>query len=414
MNKIPAGYKKTEVGIIPEDWVVFAIENLTPQNRQYTIVDGPFGSNLKTIHYRKSGIPIITSGFVTEGKFFATEYLYVDLSKFKQEKRSAVRGGDIVMAKIGERCGASAILPINHPEGILSGNALKITIDENRFSKDLIAQILWHHHVKGNFEILRTTGAQPAISMANLKKYKIPLPQNLSEQTAIATALNDADALITQLEKLIAKKRLIKQGAMQQLLKPKPGWQSKKLGEIAEVVGGGTPSTFTPSYWNGNINWFTPTEIGDKKYSYQSIRKITQEGFANSSAKLLSPGTILLTSRASIGDVSILMTEGCTNQGFQSLVAKEAVDSEFLYYLALTLKPILQQNASGSTFLEISPKKLKAISIKIPDKSQQISISQALSGIDKEIDALEAKLAKYKQIKQGMMQTLLTGKIRLL
>jgi len=236
----------------------------------------------------------------------------------------------------------------------------------------------------------------------------------MAEQTAIATALNDADALITQLEKLIAKKRLIKQGAMQQLLKPKPGWQSKKLGEIAEVVGGGTPSTFTPSYWNGNINWFTPTEIGDKKYSYQSIRKITQEGFANSSAKLLSPGTILLTSRASIGDVSILMTEGCTNQGFQSLVAKEAVDSEFLYYLALTLKPILQQNASGSTFLEISPKKLKAISIKIPDKSQQISISQALSGIDKEIDALEAKLAKYKQIKQGMMQTLLTGKIRLL
>ena len=131
MNKIQAGFKQTEVGIIPSDWLLFLIEELTPKNRQYTIVDGPFGSNLKTIHYRKSGIPIITSGYVTDGKFSASEYLYVDLEKFKQEKRSAVKGGDIVMAKIGERCGASAILPKEHPEGILSGNALKISIDDN-------------------------------------------------------------------------------------------------------------------------------------------------------------------------------------------------------------------------------------------------------------------------------------------
>ena len=150
------GYKNTEVGVIPEDWVLFTIEELTPKNKKYNIVDGPFGSNLKTIHYRKSGIPIITSGYVTNGKFYANEYLYVDLEKFKQEKRSAVKGGDIVMAKIGERCGASAILPENHKVSILSGNALKITIDENYFSKQLISQILWEHHVNGNFEILRT------------------------------------------------------------------------------------------------------------------------------------------------------------------------------------------------------------------------------------------------------------------
>jgi type I restriction enzyme S subunit len=106
---VPEGFQKTEVGIIPNDWREYSIENLTPKNRRYSIVDGPFGSNLKTIHYRKSGIPIITSGFVTDGKFYASEYIYVDLEKFRQEKRSAVKGGDIVMAKIGERCGASAI-----------------------------------------------------------------------------------------------------------------------------------------------------------------------------------------------------------------------------------------------------------------------------------------------------------------
>jgi type I restriction enzyme S subunit len=116
--ELSKGYKQTEVGSIPEEWDVNTLESITPKNRQYGIVDGPFGSNLKTIHYRKSGIPIISSGFVTEGIFKASEYIYVDKEKFIQERRSAVNSGDIVMAKIGARCGASAILPENHKKGM--------------------------------------------------------------------------------------------------------------------------------------------------------------------------------------------------------------------------------------------------------------------------------------------------------
>lgn len=379
MNKIPAGYKKTEVGTIPEDWVIKSLgdvlkikhgksqKDVSDKNGSYPILasGGVIGMANKFI-YNKPSVLIGRKGTIDAPQYMETPFWSVDTLFY------------------------SEIFDGNYPRFL--------------FYKFLLVDWYAHNEASG----------VPSLNAKTIEQISVSMPPTRAEQTAIATALNDADALITQLEKLIAKKRLIKQGAMQQLLKPQPGWQTKKLGEIADVVGGGTPSTFKSSYWNGNINWFTPTEIGDKKYSYQSIRKITQEGFANSSAKLLSPGTILLTSRASIGDVSILMTEGCTNQGFQSLVAKESVDTEFLYYVALTLKPILQQNASGSTFLEISPKKLKAINIKIPDKSQQISISQALSDIDKEIDALEAKLAKYKQIKQGMMQSLLTGKVRLL
>src|SRR5690606_25734769 len=102
MDMVKQGYKQTEIGVIPEDWEVFTIEELTPKNIKYTIVDGPFGSNLKTIHYRKKGIPIITSGYVTDCKFLANDYLYVDKEKFIQEKRSSVQGGDIVMAKRSE------------------------------------------------------------------------------------------------------------------------------------------------------------------------------------------------------------------------------------------------------------------------------------------------------------------------
>src|SRR5262245_59406658 len=121
-NKLKPAYVETEVGMIPDDWSLDTLASITPPNVKNGIVDGPFGSNLKTIHYRKSGIPIITSGYVTEGIFQGTDYLYVDEEKFRQEKRSAVSPGDIVMAKIGARCGASAILPRSHETGILSEN----------------------------------------------------------------------------------------------------------------------------------------------------------------------------------------------------------------------------------------------------------------------------------------------------
>ena len=104
----------------------------------------------------------------------------------------------------------------------------------------------------------------------------------------------------------------------------------KKLGDIAEIIGGGTPSTFISQYWNGTINWFTPTEIGTEKYTSESIRKITKEGLSSCSARILPVGAILLTTRAGIGDASILTFEGCTNQGFQSLVAKQGYSHEYL------------------------------------------------------------------------------------
>jgi len=185
-------------------------------------------------------------------------------------------------------------------------------------------------------------------------------------------------------------------------------WEVTKLGKIASIIGGGTPSSFVNSYWNGDVNWFTPTEIGKEKYSYQSVRKISKLGFDNCSAKMLPVGTILLTTRAGIGDVSILMKEGCTNQGFQSFIVKNDIDNEYLYYLITTLKNVFLQNASGSTFLEISPNKIRAIPIPLPpSKAEQTLIATALSDADALISSLEKFISKKRNIKQGAMQKLL-------
>ena len=187
-------------------------------------------------------------------------------------------------------------------------------------------------------------------------------------------------------------------------------WEVKKLGAVTDVIGGGTPSTSIKEYWNGNINWFTPTEISEIKYSYSSKRKITSLGLNNSSARMLPIGTILLTSRAGIGDLSILGTESSTNQGFQSLVTKKEINNEFLYYLMKTKKNVLLEYASGSTFLEISPKNLKSIQIPLPPLPEQEAIAEVLSDTDELIGALEKRIAKKRLIKQGAMQKLLSPK----
>ncbi|WP_194147102.1 restriction endonuclease subunit S [Helicobacter pylori] len=190
-------------------------------------------------------------------------------------------------------------------------------------------------------------------------------------------------------------------------------WQRVRLGDIAEIIGGGTPSTQVTSFWNGSINWFTPTEIGITKYVHKSQRTITPLGLKKSSAKLLPIGTILLTSRASIGDCAILKVVATTNQGFQSLIPLEKINNEFLYYLMLTLKNKLLKLASGSTFLEVSPNKIKNLLIPLPPLNEQIAIANILSGLDHYLYTLDSLILKKESVKKALSFELLSQRKRL-
>ncbi|TPH95575.1 restriction endonuclease subunit S, partial [Helicobacter pylori] len=190
-------------------------------------------------------------------------------------------------------------------------------------------------------------------------------------------------------------------------------WQRVRLGDVAEIIGGGTPSTQITSFWNGSINWFTPTEIGITKYVYKSQRTITPLGLKKSSAKLLPIGTILLTSRASIGDCAILKVAATTNQGFQSLIPLEKINNEFLYYLILTLKNKLLELASGSTFLEVSPNKIKNLLIPLPPLNEQIAIANILSDVDRYLYSLDALILKKESVKKALSFELLSQRKRL-
>ena len=179
-------------------------------------------------------------------------------------------------------------------------------------------------------------------------------------------------------------------------------WNKYTINDLATVVGGGTPDTTVKSYWGGDIQWFTPSEIGKNKYVDFSLRTITRDGLDNSSAKLLPLHTILLSSRATVGECSIASNECTTNQGFQSLIAKQC-NIDFLYYLIQTKKKDLIRNACGSTFLEISANEIRKIKVAVPVQNEQEQIAKLLSLIDERIATQNKIIEDLKKLKSAII-----------
>lgn len=425
------GYKRTEVGVIPEEWEVAHLESVVPSGKKNGIVDGPFGSNLKSIHYRTEGIPIITSGYVTRGRFEANEYLYVDKEKFLREKRSAVEGGDIVMAKIGARCGSSAILPLGHETGILSGNALKISVDATRHSAYFIWQVLWNLYQSGAISDIVSTGAQPAISMASLKKLQVALPAK-REQDAIAAALSDVDDLIASLDKLIAKKQAVKTAVMQDLLTGRrrlPGfegeWERKMLGDLGYCIRGVSYSGSTDLYphdTNNSVRLLRSNNIRDSAINREDLQHVDSSRV--SAEQVMLPGDILICtangSKELVGKAAAFNVSDGYEYTFGAFmgcfrITSDSANPRFTSYLfqSMEYRKVLGTILAGSSINNLKPSDVEAITFNIPSRYEQDAIAEVLSDIDAEIAALQTRREKTKAIKQGMMQELLTGRVRL-
>lgn len=257
----------------------------------------------------------------------------------------------------------------------------------------------------------------------NLEIQVPPLP----EQQKIAKILTTWDKAIDTTERLIDNSKQQKKALMQQLLTGKKRlfddngkqfegeWEESRIGDFGKIYSGGTPSTTKRIYWDGDIDWITPTDITkqDKRYINSSKRRITKEGLKNSSAKLVPAGSLLVCTRATIGAMAITSHAMCTNQGFKNIVPHDnSYDIEFIYYLLCFNPNQLIRRASGSTFLELSKSEFEAIKFKTPQLKEQQKIAAVLTNADKEIELLEQQLADLQQEKKALMQVLLTGKRR--
>ncbi|MEK4797311.1 restriction endonuclease subunit S [Lactococcus sp. FSL K6-0773] len=182
-------------------------------------------------------------------------------------------------------------------------------------------------------------------------------------------------------------------------------WEERKLGELSNIVGGGTPSTSNPEYWDGDIDWYAPAEIGEQSYVSKSKKTITELGLKKSSARILPVGTVLFTSRAGIGNTAILAKEATTNQGFQSIVPDQnKLDSYFIFSRTNELKRYGEVTGAGSTFVEVSGKQMSKMSIMVPELSEQQKIGSFFKQLDDTIVLHQRKLDLLKEQKKGYLQ----------
>ena len=408
--ELKAGYKQTEVGVIPEDWIVkplltavrVASGQVDPRNE-------PFRSMVLVApdHIEGATGRLLNKVSAGDQRAISGKYLFA--------------AGDIVYSKIRPYL-RKAILA-DFP-GLCSADMYPLKPVTDVSGGFVFASIL-AHQFSIYAESVSVRSGMPKINRGEMAEYSMAFPPTKAEQEAIAEALSDADALIESLDQLIAKKRQIKQGTMQELLTGKrrlPGfggeWEVKRLAELADIRSGGTPSTTQPQFWDGGVLWCTPTDItalGGFKYLSSTTRTISVEGLKASSAEIIPVHSIVMTSRATIGECAINTVRMTTNQGFKNFVPFDGVDTEFLYYLLITQRQEFIGLCSGSTFLEIGKTQLAAYQVRVPDtKAEQTAIATLLSDMDTELAALESRFAKARHIKQGMMQELLTGRIRLL
>jgi type I restriction enzyme S subunit len=194
-------------------------------------------------------------------------------------------------------------------------------------------------------------------------------------------------------------------------------WEFKELASVGKVSSGGTPDTTNELYWNGNINWCTPTDItklNGSKYIGETIVKITDKGLKSSSANLLPIGSVIVCTRATIGKAAISVEEISTNQGFKNIIPNfKKVDVEFLYYSIINSEHKLLRLGNGSTFLEVSKSDFESFKIPLPTLPEQRAIAQVLSTVDAAIHTTEKLIAQKELRKKWLMQQLLTGKKRL-
>lgn len=409
---IPPGYKQTEVGVIPEDWDLKRMEEVVDVDADNLSAETP-------VYYSFNYISLED---VDEGVL--RNYSSQTFGSAPSRARRRLRYGDVLISTVRPNLKSHLLFRQHQGEWICSTGFSVVRCKNMSAVPSYIFTHLFATTITKQIESLLTGSNYPAINGKDVKSLLIPFPPTIAEQKAIAEALSDTDAFIESLEQLIEKKRQIKQGAMQELLTGKrrlPGfseeWEVKRLGDLAEIRSGGTPSTTQPQFWDGNILWCTPTDITalkSHKYLSDTSRKITLQGLKCSSAEIIPAKSIIMTSRATIGECAINQVSVSTNQGFKNLIPFENVDVEFLYYLLLTKKQKFISLCAGSTFLEISKTQLSIFEVKLPViKSEQLAIATILSDMDFEITILEKKLAKARKIKQGMMQELLTGKTRL-
>ena len=409
---VPEGYVKDKDGIYPRDWASKKIGQWLKLAERPIVLQDEEEYQLVTVRRGFGGVD-------SRGSFLGKNVLV--------KNYFIVKTGDFIISKRQIAHGACGIVP---PElyGAVVSNEYNVFLPQDGTNIQMFNLMMQLPHYKRLFYLM-SDGVhieKLLFKTQDWMKRTLAMPL-LKEQKKIAEILSTQDKAIELQGRKIEELKRFKKGCLEKMFPRKgqkvpekrfPGftddWEQRKLGDIADIVGGGTPSTGNQSYWDGDIDWYTPAEIADQIYANSSQKKITGLGYENSSAQMLPPGTVLFTSRAGIGKTAILTRKGCTNQGFQSIVPHcGELDSYFIFSRTEELKRYGELVGAGSTFVEVSGKQMAVMELMMPPTMRE---QQTIGGFFQQLDNLitlhQRKLDEMKKQKKALMQLLLTGIVR--
>ena len=425
---VKPGYKQTEVGVIPEEWEVKPLGNVFSFSGGLSASRAQLGSNGHCyLHY--GDIHTSTKSYL-DVDFQHDELPKLDVRLGDVHRKFILSDGDVVFVDASEDDeGTSRHQVIRNSRNIPVISGLHTIVAKSK-SDDLANSYKCHcfhtRSIKKQFLFYSVGTKDSGISKTTIAKILLPIPP-VGQQEAIAEALSIADDLTESLEQLLAKKRNLKQGAMQDLLTGKkrlPGfignWNEKKLGEVVtHCFSGATPYRGRPDFYVGNIPWITSGELNYNVIT-DTLEKISQEAAEITNLKIIPKGTFLmaitgLEAEGTRGSCGIVGVPATTNQSCMAVFPTEELLTEYLFhYYIFKGKVLALQYCQGTKQQSYTAKLVKILPILLPPTvEEQRVIAAVLSEMDAEIAGLEAKLIKARQIKQGMMQELLTGRIRL-
>lgn len=413
---IPQGYKQTELGLLPADWDIQSV------GRHCSVKARIGWQGLRSDEYLTSGeYGLITSTDIVDGMVDWRTCCFVSKARYSQDPNIIVQENDTLISKDGTIGKVGIVQNIPFPSTLNSGVFVVRPKLDNVYKKYLafaFKSIYFQDFIN------RLTAGSTIVHLyqKDIVKFMFPVPP-IAEQRAIAEALSDVDGLIAALDKKIAKKRLLKQGAMQQFLTGKkrlPGftdeWVSVQLKEICSFQNGYTPSKTVRHFWeNGTVPWFRMEDIRTNgRILNHAIQHVTN---AAVKGDLFPAGSIIMSTTATIGEHALLIVDSLANQRFTNLIIRKSLDKQvdtmWFYHYCYILGEWCRNNINDGGLAAVNMDDFSNVHITLPPILEQQAIATILSDMDKEIADLEAQRDKYRLLKSGMMQKLLTGQIRL-
>ncbi|MFZ2171164.1 MAG: restriction endonuclease subunit S [Methylococcaceae bacterium] len=366
--------------------------------------------------YPFEGIVYLDTGSITKGKINGLQK--TSISDAPSRAKRLVKDGDVIY---------STVRPIQRHYGFISNSPKNLVVstgfvviscDKEKLDSKFIYYYLTSDSIVEELDIIAeaSTSTYPSIKPSDIEKLNVRFPAKLEEQKAIAAVLSSLDDKIDLLHRQNLTLEVMAETLFRQwfVVEARDDWEDGTLDDVISIKGGTTPSTKEPAYWDGDIYWTSPRDLSnhDSVFFFDTERKITEKVLAKIGSGLMPVGTVLLSSRAPIGYLTITDIPVAINQGYIAIVCDKLVSNYFMYLWCKSNMEDIKNAGNGSTFEEISKSNFKALALPIPPKQKLEEFDAAISPVFRKIRSNQIQIQTLEKLRDTLLPKLMSGEVR--